>query len=171
MGLTFARPRSNLWGSVVGRFRRGGLEVLVSTSNRRITTLAVILIFGVMVPYFVLIATLSALRILPDPNREPFLFLVLGFGYAALIIVLGYEIVMGVFPATRILQRIMMLACDRAAVRLGGEPTGRFRMVIEFVKTSKVSIWEWRIWKRRAWQWLWRPWPDMITEEEFLKEA
>ncbi len=171
LGPTFAKPGSTLWGGIRVNRRGGNMEVLVSTINRRIAKRAMLLGVGLLVPYFGFLGLLTTLHVLPDPKSQPVPVLALVFGYAVVIIVLGYEWAIGLFPATRTLQKVLMRACDQAALKLGAEPIGKFALATKWVKVRRVSLWEWRIWKKEVWRPFWQPWPDMITEEEFLKQT
>ncbi len=171
LGLTFKETKGNALGSVKALPRRGTLEVLISTVNRRASFSMIFLGLILIAPYILVVGVLTKLQIIPDPNLQPIPVLVLIIAYASLFLIVVYESVIGFFPGTRRLRRILMSACDRAVEKLGGKPADNFTMVTKWVKTNRLSAKEWRVWKKIAWQWLWRPWPDMITEEEFLKET
>ena len=84
--------------------------------------------------------------------------------FAILVIVLGYEIALGIFPASRRIQGILMNACDSVCDGLGAEPTAKFRSVLKYPQMNRPTNRELRFWK-------WRPWPEMITEEELIAES
>lgn len=161
LGPTFRRPHGSTLGSVKVKVTRENiLEALVSTNSPRIAKIGTILAFFGFVPY------LAALGLVWRFSRliNELEFVLLLFGYAVVVIVLGYEYVIGIFPGTRRLQRTLMLTCDLVAGKLGVDSAGKFTLVTKYPQVNRLSALEWRIWK-------WRPWPDMIAEEEFLKQT
>ncbi len=88
LGLTFARPNSSFWGTIKANVKRGGLEVLVSTVNRKTNMLMLAMGLYLFIPFVVFLAFLTRLQILPDPKQQPLPFLIPGFVYAALFLAL-----------------------------------------------------------------------------------
>ncbi len=159
-GPTFKDPNAQALGSIKTKIHGSTLEAFVGTFNRKAMNLFVRMLLLVMVPYLLLIAELSNLNIISIA-----LFLVLAFGYAAVGLILAYEGVYGMFPSTRRLQKLLMQTCDHVAVELGMRHVDKFTVVWQgdrLWRKGRLLAYTRPLLSLRA------PFPEMVTEEEFL---